>query len=107
MVAILVSSARCFFYLLIIVGLHRFRLSMGKFYNSERPPNKKYGVQRSGIQKRSYNSSYGGSGRNAPMDRKSKFNMSEEDLPVPDWDSVSLKPFKKDFYVPHDNILKR
>ena len=68
--------------------LYRFRLSMGKFYNSERPPSEKYGVQRSGIQKRSYGgNSYGGGGRNT-MEKK-KFNLSDEDLPVPDWDSVN------------------
>lgn len=80
---------------------------MGKFYNSDRPANKKFGVQKAGIQKRSYSSNYGGGNRGAPLGKKSKFSMSEEELPTPDWSSANLKPFKKDFYVPHENILKR
>lgn len=81
---------------------------MGKFYNSDRPANKKFGMNKTGgIQKRSYGNSYGNDSRGGSFQKKTKFNMSEEELPTPDWDSVNLKPFKKDFYVPHDNILRR
>lgn len=83
---------------------------MGKYF--ERPATKKFGVNKSSgsIQKRSFGNSYGGGGgggRGGPMMKKSKFSMTDEDLPIPDWESVTLKPFKKDFYVPHENIARR
>ncbi|KAK7590956.1 hypothetical protein V9T40_002569 [Parthenolecanium corni] len=77
---------------------------MGKFYAEKSTP-RKFGVQKSGIQKRSYhNGSGGGGGRNFS---KNKFMNQEEDLVAPNWDDYVLKPFKKEFYVPHENILKR
>lgn len=79
---------------------------MGKF-SVDKSSSRKFGGVRSGsgIQKRSFHGGSGGGNRNSS--RKSKFMSNEEDLVAPNWDDYELKPFKKDFYVPHDNILKR
>lgn len=81
---------------------------MGKLY-AERSTPRKFGVLKSGIQKRSYNNGSGGGGgnRNFSRNKKSQFMSNEEDLAAPNWDDYVLQPFKKDFYVPHENILKR
>lgn len=81
---------------------------MGKYF--EKSTTKKFGVNKSGgIQKRSFNnnSNYGFGGRGGQMGKKSKYTMSDEDMAAPDWDNLTLKPFKKDFYVPHDNVAQR
>lgn len=89
------------------ISFHYFRFDMGKFYAEKSTPSK-FGGLKSGIQKRSYNSGSGGGGgnRNFPK-RKSQFMNQEEDLVAPNWDDYVLQPFKKEFYVPHENILKR
>lgn len=81
---------------------------MGKYF--EKSTTKKFGVNKSGgIQKRSFNnnSNYGFGSRGGQMGKKSKYTMSDEDMAAPDWDNLTLKPFKKDFYVPHDNVAQR
>lgn len=82
---------------------------MVKYFNNDRSSDKKFGMQKSGgIQKRSFGSRFGG-GRDGGggYGSKSKYGLPAEDLAVPDWNSVTLKPFKKDFYVAHANVERR
>lgn len=80
---------------------------MVKYFNKDQ--NQKFGIQRPGIQKRSFNGRSGGGGRDSMggFDRKNKYNLVAEDLSAPDWSNVTLKPFKKDFYVPHEIVEQR
>lgn len=82
-----------------------------KYFNNDRSSDKKFGIQKSGgIQKRSFGGGnrYGG-GRDGggSFGTKSKYGTPAEDLAIPDWNSVTLKPFKKDFYVAHDDVEGR
>lgn len=88
---------------------------MVKYFNTDRSPSKKYRMQKpSGIQKRSFGNRSSGGGRDAgnsfggsSFGKKTKYALTAEDLSIPDWSSVTLKPFKKDFYVPHENVDQR
>lgn len=81
---------------------------MVKYFNNDRTQNK-FGMQKSGIQKRSFNNRAGSGGRDGggSFAKKSKYAMAADDLTIPDWNSVTLKPFKKDFYVPHVTVEQR
>ncbi|XP_065212093.1 ATP-dependent RNA helicase p62-like isoform X2 [Planococcus citri] len=90
---------------------------MVKYFSNDRSPSKKFNMQRpAGIQKRSFGNRPGG-GRDGRSNygssdysgfaKKTKYALTAEDLEIPDWDTVSLKPFKKDFYVPHENVERR
>ena len=86
-----------------------FSCKMVKYFNNDRSPNKKFRMQKpGGIQKRSFGGRSGG-GRDGftGFAKKTKYALSTEDLMIPDWNSVTLKPFKKDFYVPHENVERR
>ena len=84
---------------------------MVKYFNNDRSSDKKFGMHKSGgIQKRSFGGSRFGGGRDGGSGyggSKSKYGLPAEDLAAPDWSTVTLKPFKKDFYVPHENVLRR
>lgn len=76
---------------------------MGKFFASEKPATKKFGIHKSGVSKRSYSN-----GNIRGFQKKTKYSLTEDnDLSIPDWNTMVLKPFKKDFYVPHENIINR
>lgn len=60
--------------------------------------NGSYGGQRS-----SYG---GGGGRGGGMGGGAKKNPGAN-LQAPNWDRVQLRPFKKEFYVPHPTIERR
>lgn len=49
----------------------------------------------------------GGAGGRYPSARGDYNNDIGANLQAPDWTSVELRPFKKDFYVPHANIENR
>lgn len=42
-----------------------------------------------------------------PNSKQKSLNGSDENLEVPVWDMNSLKPFRKNFYVPHNNAKNR
>lgn len=49
--------------------------------------------------------SYGGGGRGGGMGGAKK--NPGANLQTPNWDRVQLRPFKKEFYVPHPTIERR
>lgn len=42
-----------------------------------------------------------------PNSKQKSLNSSDENLEAPVWDMSTLKPFRKNFYVPHNNVKNR
>ncbi|XP_065211744.1 uncharacterized protein LOC135839586 [Planococcus citri] len=49
---------------------------------------------------------FGGGGQNFAR-ITGKYKMELQNLVIPNWNSVTLEPFKKDFYTPHENVTQR
>lgn len=80
---------------------------MGKFFDKS---SNYGGGYSSGSRKRPYQSNGGGGGGRGGgrPSKQGKYDLDNDcTLETPDWSTITLKPFKKDFYVPHENIVKR